>query len=249
MTRKIQILCASMGFAFIVALFAGLLATGFFPPPSPDLSPDEVAARWRDNPNAIRMGLVIMMFGAAFTAPLVAAISTQLKRIGKHAETLSNTQLAIGAAGVMVIAMPILIMMAISYRPDRDPELISLVNDMAWIPFIINGPPAIVQCVAIGAAILTDKRRTPIYPRWVGYANLWIAFTFLPACLLLFFKSGPFAWNGLLSFWLAAATFGGWFLLMSIATIRAAKQNDSEPEPATADDADLDLDEHAWDRV
>jgi hypothetical protein len=230
MTRRVQILCASSGFVFVVMLFAGLLVTGFLPPPSPDLSADQVARLWRGNPNAIRGGLMIMMFGAALTAPLVAAISFQLKRIGTHVHTLASTQLICGTAGVVAIFMPVMIMMAASYRPQRDPNLLMLLNDLAWIPFIINGPPAIIQCVAIGSAILLDRRARPVYPRWAGYLNLWIAFTFLPACLLLFFKSGPFAWNGLLSFWLAAATFGGWFLAMATLTIRAAI---ASPEPVT----------------
>jgi hypothetical protein len=234
MTKKIQILCASSGFLFVVLLFAGLLTTGFFPPPSPELSATEVAARWNDHPNLIRLGLVIMMFGAVATAPLVAAVSVQLKRIGPHATVLSYTQMLCGGAGIVAVFMPIMIMMAAAYRPDRDPDLIMLINDLAWIPFIINGPPAIFQCVSIGIAVLVDKRGTPIYPRWVGYLNLWIAFTFLPACLLLFFKTGPFAWNGLLSFWLAASTFGGWFLLMSVMTIRAASRQEVE-ERAAAD--------------
>ncbi|MBJ8345208.1 hypothetical protein [Antrihabitans sp. YC2-6] len=227
MTTRIQILCASSGFVFVVALFGGLLTTGFFPLPSPDLPKEAVSALWQDNPNAIRLGLVIMMFGAALTAPLVAAISFQLKRIGRHTETLASVQLICGTAGVVAIFMPIMIMMAASYRPERDPDVLMLANDMAWIPFIINGPPAIFQCISIGIAILTDKGHAPIYPRWVGYLNLWIAFTFLPACLLLFFKTGPFAWNGLLSFWLAATTFGTWFLVMATMTIIAARR---EPE-------------------
>lgn len=236
MTKRIQILCASSGFLFVVLLFAGLLTTGFFPPPPPDLSATEVAARWNDHPNLIRLGLVVMMFGAVATAPLVATIAVQLKRIGKHTTSLAYTQLLCGGAGIVAIFMPIMIMMAAAYRPDRDPDLIMLINDLAWIPFIINGPPAIFQCISIGIAILVDKREVPIYPRWVGYLNLWIAFTFLPACLLLFFKSGPFAWNGLLSFWLAATTFGSWFLIMAFMTIKAAQREEVE-EPAMGGEA------------
>lgn len=232
MTKKVQILCASSGFVFVIALFGGLLLTGFLPPPSPGLSAEDVAQTWGNHPNATRLGLVIIMFGAALSAPLVAAISFQLKRIGRQADTLASTQLICGAAGVVAIYMPVMFMMAASYRPERDADLLVLVNDMSWIPFIINGPPAIFQCVAIGLAVLLDRRSRPLYPRWVGYYNMWTAFTFLPACLLLFFKSGPFAWNGLLSFWLAAVMFGSWFLVMSVVTIRAAGSPDTEPDVA-----------------
>ena len=65
-----------------------------------------------------------------------------------------------------------------------------------------------------------------------------MAFLFAPSCLLTFFKTGPFAWNGLLSFWVAAGAFGAWFLVMTPLMVRAAARVEDEnrapavPEPA-----------------
>jgi hypothetical protein len=39
-----------------------------------------------------------------------------------------------------------------------------------------------------------------------------------------------FAWNGLFSFWLAATFFGGFFLVMSWATLRAIKRQFADPQ-------------------
>jgi hypothetical protein len=38
---------------------------------------------------------------------------------------------------------------------------------------------------------------------------------FLPDQLLFFFKTGPFAWNGLFAFWVPLSVFGGWFFMVS----------------------------------
>jgi hypothetical protein len=47
----------------------------------------------------------------------------------------------------------------------------------------------------------------------------------VPACLLTFFKTGPFAWNGLLAFWVPATVFGLWFWVVGFAVIKAIKTN------------------------
>jgi hypothetical protein len=38
---------------------------------------------------------------------------------------------------------------------------------------------------------------------------------FVPGLFVGFFVRGPFAWNGILSFWVAAAAYGTWLLAMA----------------------------------
>ena len=49
-------------------------------------------------------------------------------------------------------------------------------------------------------------------PRWVAFLNFFVAFSFLPDPLAYFFKTGPFAWDGLLAWWVPVAAFFGWLL-------------------------------------
>ena len=51
--------------------------------------------------------------------------------------------------------------------------------------------------------------------------SLWLAFLVLPATLIVFFKHGPFAWTGLIGFWIPAAAFGVWYLVMAWVVLRA----------------------------
>lgn len=230
MSRPVQIACASCGFMLVVLLFGGLIAAGWIPPVSPSETADEIAQRYADNANGIRLGAVLMLFGAGFTVPLGALIAAHIKRIEGEFSPLAYIQIIGSAGGLFAITMPVLIFGAAAFRPERDPELLQLMTDLGWVPFIINGPPAIMQAVSFGVAILNDKRENPPFPRWLGYFNFWAAFCFLPAFLLLFFKTGPFAWNGLLSFWLAAALFGGWFLTCSVMLLRAVPPAGAAPD-------------------
>lgn len=226
-SRPIQIACASCGFMLVVLLFGGLLAAHWIPPVSPAESAQHIADRYRDHAGGIRLGAVLMLFGAGFTVPLGALIAAHIKQVEGEFSPLAYIQLIGAAGGLVAISVPVLIFGAASFRPERDIHLTQLLNDLGWVPFIMNGPPAILQAVSFGVAILKDERPSAPFPRWLAYYNFWAAFCFLPAFLLLFFKHGPFAWNGLLSFWLAAALFGGWFLVCSVMLLRAVPPRDT----------------------
>ncbi|MDT5390662.1 MAG: hypothetical protein QOE04_4303, partial [Mycobacterium sp.] len=109
----------------------------------------------------------------------------------------------------------------------RSPELTMTLNDIAWLLFITPIAPFIIQNVAIGVAILNDKRQT--LPRWVGYVNFWIAFSFIPDPLAFFFHSGPFAWRGIFIFWLALTTYSVFLVVMGL-TLRKAIRESADPD-------------------
>jgi len=114
----------------------------------------------------------------------------------------------------------------------RQRALTMTLNDIAWLLFITPIAPFMIQNVAIGVAILNDKRQT--LPRWVGYVNFWIAFSFIPDPLAFFFHSGPFAWRGIFIFWLALTTYSVFLIVMGL-TLRKAIRESADPNlPAVA---------------
>lgn len=246
MSRKVQLVCASSGFVFVVVLFGGIIAAGWLPPISPATPAGDVGGYYAEHAGGIRLMSVLVMFGAGLTAPFAGLIAAHVKRIEGSFTPLAFTNLGAGAAGVCAIFMPAMLFAAAAYRPERDAALTQLMNDLAWVPFIMNGPPAICQAVSFGVAVLGDRSRRRAFPRWVGYYNFWVAFCFLPACILPFFKTGPFAWDGLLSFWLAAAVFGSYYLIMAGLMIRAVPVVLDDPDGSDARryrDAGHDIDE------
>jgi hypothetical protein len=220
----------------LVFLIGFWFVAGLVPPPTPHDSARKIADLYQHNTNQIRLGLLITLIAAALCLPFVSLITVQMKRIEGRFSVLSYTQLVAGATTCLLITFPVMIMTAAAFRPGRNPELTQLLNDVAWLPFVMVFPPAVLQSVSIAVAVLGDKAAKPVFPRWVAYYNLWTAFLFLPAGLLTFFKHGPFAWNGLLAFWMALTVFGAWFGVMFY-VLRQAINNQFEEELAPADRA------------
>jgi hypothetical protein len=94
-------------------------------------------------------------------------------------------------------------------------------SNFYWVMAIVA---ATMQCYAIGFAILSDRRELPVYPRWVAYVNFWVGTLYLPGTLLTFFKTGPFAWNGIISFYVVATIFAIWYCTMIPTTFKAIKR-------------------------
>jgi hypothetical protein len=214
MTRDIQRTMALSGAAFVLLLFPSIIMIGLLPPMSPMRTAEQVAQFWSTNTGLKRVGLVIMLAAAGLQAPFGALIAVRIRQMeGGRYSALAYTQLVGTGLAVVAILMPTFAFAAASYRPERDPQITQALNDLGWLPFVMNWPAATIQCLVIGFAIFGAAKE--VWPRWLGYFNVWCAFIFAAGGLVVLFKDGVFAWNGLLAFWLVAVFFGVWFLVMS----------------------------------
>ncbi len=178
-----------------------------------------------------------MLFSTAFIAPWMAVLCTQLKRIRIDGiQTLVYGQLIAGGAFLFVAIVPVMTMITASFRPERNPEITQALTDLAWIPFIMVFTTLMAQMVIVAAAVFLDPDEA-VFPRWIGYLSAWAAVLLLPAVLIPFFKTGPFAWHGIFQFWLAATLFFGWFAVMSVALIRAiSREAETNEDTAPPED-------------
>lgn len=207
---------------FVIGLW---FVAGLVPPPSPAESAEQIAAMYRAHSGGLRVGLAVVMMAAALTVPFAAAIAAQMRRIEGERGLLASVQYAMGVAGVFVIILPAMIMQAAAFRPDRDPAIIQALNDLAWLMFLGIISLFMVQCGAIAICVLQGREQS-VFPRWVGYFNVWAALLVLPALLMYFFKTGPVAWNGVLVFWVGFTVLGLWFAAMSVALRNAIRGTD-----------------------
>lgn len=216
-----QKICAWGGVFCSVLFGVGLLLAGFVPPPPPSLPATEIAAYYRDNANAIRSGMLLGLLGMAGFTAFVGVISAQMRRMRTGSDLPALLQLGAGSIGVLTVMLPIMIFATAAFRPERDPALTQLLNDLGWLIIIPAFPTFIAQFCAIAFGALLDRSPVPVFPRWAAYFNLWIALFFVPGGLSYFFKTGPFAWDGIIAFWLAASAFFVWLLGMTQVVLRA----------------------------
>jgi len=225
-----QLICVWCGILCPIFLFTGLWpAMGFIPPLNPAASAAEIAAIFQNNTNGIRLGTIFIMLAGAFYAPFTAVIAAQMRRIEDGpTPVLTYAQLAAGAASCLLFIIPALAWTDAAFRPDRPAEITQAFNDLAWIFVVMPFVLAEVQNICFGAVIISDRRQNPLFPRWLGFFNFWIALSFIPGGLTTFFKTGPFAYNGLLAFWVPAGTFGPWFIVICVYLIKAIRRQDAE---------------------
>ena len=177
MTKRILTICAWAGPAAVVVTLIGWLIAGVLPIPlGSESSVQEVVDFYSHT--RVLVGLMISSVGICLVFPLIAVIGVHMVRMEGRTPILTFLQLITGAATGVFLLLPMLLMATIAFRPDRNPELTVTLNDIAWLLFLTPIAPFIIQNVAIGVAILNDKRQT--LPRWVAYVNFWVAFSFIP---------------------------------------------------------------------
>lgn len=192
------------------------------PPPRPDVSAADKVAFFAQHGLTIQIGfavLLILLGGAAVTNGLVAY----------HMMRMSVGHVfAYGYIGGMGVgALPGFLLVAVcfltaTFRADRDPELVSLLYDLGMLSY--NGSLGCFSAayLVFAIAILYDKN--DIFPKWFAYVTIWQIITEVIATQMYVFYSGPFAWNGSISFWWAVVIFTVWLgaliMLLRRATLR-----------------------------
>lgn len=208
----------------VLLLFGGLIYSGFMVPVPPSDTADQVAQIYRTHTGEIRLGLAVSFLGVIVFLPFGAAIAAQTRRIGSAHTVLIYTQIASFASGSLIFVMPWVFWEAAAFRPEREVSEIMLINDLGWMTFVFGYVAFTAWLIAIGVAILLDSSATPVYPRWLGYFNIFVALTFVPDNVVPFFKRGPWAWNGIFPYWMPFIIYGIWILIMLAFTVAAIKR-------------------------
>ena len=186
------------------------------------------------NMTGIQIGCVIMILGSTLTIPWGLAVAVITRRIETGIPMFTYMQVAcVGIALPLAVLLPTVWGVA-AFRPDDvAPDITRMLHDLGWFLYLFTWPPFAVWCVAIGLPILGDKRPEPVFPRWVGFFNLWVAVLEAPAGLLIFFKQGPFSYNGIICFYLPSIVYFAWICVMTSTVIKAANREKGNVARAT----------------
>lgn len=225
MNQRSQLACCWITGISVVFLGIGFfLITGYVPPPHASDTARQLAHFYVTHRTRLRIGLVITLVSWAGYGTLTAVISIQMLRIeGRRRPVLALLQALAGTAGWVCLLIPTMLLAVATFRAGQvSPQTTQTLHDLGWITAFMALTPFFVQLMAVAGAIFQDSSATPVFPRWLGYLTVWIAVSFAPGVLLIFFKTGPFSYQGLFVFWVPFLTFGAWILLMAWACHRAA---------------------------
>jgi hypothetical protein len=214
MSTRTQLFCVWCGpaAAILYLIFFGGIAK-FIPPPSPHWTTAHVASFFGDNRTAIRIGQLGGLVASMMFFPFFTVIAVQIARIEKRWPILALLEFGGGLMLIVWFGLCTMLWIVATFRVDLAPNTVRMLNDFSWLVFVMLFPEYVVQMLAIGVAALRDRSPHPVWPRWAGYFNCWIAFSGIGGGLAVFFKHGPFAWNGLIGFWLPISMFGIWLVI------------------------------------
>ena len=224
MNSKNQLLCIWGGYAFLPVYAIGFaLFAGFVPIPSPNLNGGQIAALFEANQTRILIGQIFCVYASASLVPWSVAIFNLLIRIEDKPHLLSHVQLTAGALGVVFFMAPSFVWGTMAFRIGHSPEIMLVLSDLAWIAWVISVPTFILQLFVIGYCTLTSTRERNLIPRWLAWLSIWTGITLMPADVVLLFKSGPFAWNGLIAVYLPMTLYVIWYHSMLFVLLKVVK--------------------------
>jgi hypothetical protein len=227
LARRVDSFSAWCGLGYVIALFIGWWAVaGFIPMHEPTAGAEEIAAIFRANHLKIRIGMIIVMWGSAAFLPFSSLIAHHIARFEAPRRTLTYTFIMAAFANAMFTFYPAMWWATAGFRAtERSAELTYLLNDVGWLQFL--GAVSLTQPMwaIIAIMALNDPSPRPVFPRWVGFFNLWLFVLLIPDQMLFFFYRGPFAWNGLIAVWIPLTIFTVWFFVM-YAYLRKAIRNE-----------------------
>jgi hypothetical protein len=235
MSTRIQLACVWAGPVFLVLyliFFWGI--AGYIPPSDPTWSPQELANFYDDNRTDIRIGQLGGLVASALLFPFFAVISMQIARIERKMPVLAAVQF--GGATLLIVFFQVcgMLWIAATYRAELDPSTVRVLHDLSWLVFVMVFPSYVLQMFCMAIAGFIDKSPTPTWPRWSAYLNLWVGFAGMGGGLAVFFKDGPFAWNGLIGFYVPIAIFAIWLGVTTYLLLKAVKRQGQEEAQAEA---------------
>lgn len=201
-------------------VFVGLTAIGwlgiahFWAPARADLGLDATKVwfsqthRW-----GTIIGCTIFYIAAGLLTPGSIQFGLMLQKIEGRRPVMSITTAVCGIFISLIVFFNCCAWIVAAYRPETGADVIQSWYDWAWFAFLLGWIYLAIEMAATGVVELMDDRDQPMIPRWLTWLTFAGAATLVFAAGPAFFKSGPFAYHGLLAFYLPVAIWGAYIAL------------------------------------
>jgi hypothetical protein len=217
---------------FGVWIAAFLLFPGFTPPVSPRASAADVADFYRQDLARIRYSMILFNWFGVALIPILMLVAERMRAMAHRTPVLRYCVIGVAGGAPIAFLTSTVFWLVAAYRPERSPDLTLLTNDLAWITFTCGIPFLVALYLFIAMAVAWDDQPQPVFPRWIAWFNVVIALSTVPAAFAGLAKSGVFAWDGLVSFWVKNTAIVVWFLVMAWALHSAMARDDDPVEVA-----------------
>lgn len=195
------------------------------PPLAPSLTPVEVAAFYSTHAFDIKLGAVIASVTSAFLIPFSVVVGFQLARIEEGPPVWSVLAVAGGSLTCIFLVLPPILWGVAAFTPDRAPELTTLINQIANISLVTTGQFFIFNTVPIlyvGLKAKADSYNP--FPRWLCWLTAFLTIIGEAGVVAYMFKTGPFAWDGLLAFFIPFAVYFIWIGIVYFSMFSALRR-------------------------
>ncbi|MDN5862639.1 MAG: hypothetical protein L0H19_04235 [Salinisphaera sp.] len=164
------------------------------------------------------VGCTIFYIACAFLVPASVQFGIMLSKIeGRY--PLWSIVTAVGGIFIsLIIFLNCCAWIVAAYRPETGADVIQAWYDWAWLAFLLGWVYLSLEMFATAIVELGDKRPEPMVPRPFAWLTVLGGVALVTAGGPAFFKSGPFAYNGLLGFYVPMAIWGvyvngtAWFM-------------------------------------
>jgi hypothetical protein len=201
-----------------------------FPPPGPGLSAAEVAQFYVSHAAKIRVGAVLASYCSAFMVPLTVVVAAQMSRQENVRKVWTMMTLCGGALMSIFLVLPPLFWGVAAFTPSRMHDVTAIMHELGLLSLVTTDQFYIFMWVAIVVVCLSPSQvKYSPFPRWFGYFSAWVALMFEAGAIAFAARSGPFAWNGLLTFWLPFVLAGVWIPTMSCLLLINLRRQAADP--------------------
>ncbi len=194
---------------YTILVFYNILFVVFFivtrtqPPPKAWWGLPRIVEWFAGNRIGLLVGFGIFSFMGAVANAATALIAYSIRRMSVSPVFAWSYLLLYSLAAVPGLLLTCIALIVGAMRPDRDPKLVGLLYDMGFISGSGTMGVFLIGSLIWGVAILLD--RNAVLPKWVGYFNICNALTEVVVATCCIVKEGPFAWNGVIAFWINTA--------------------------------------------
>lgn len=195
------------------------------PPPTPTMSTADIVA-FMTSPN-LSLAVVLLALSLGMYALNSGLMLTQMKRMEGVSPALRYAYIAVlGVGGLPGCLFPGYMFALGAFRPEYDPEILAMLYDLGFLCFVGSLGCFVIQYVVFTIAVFLDKRG--IFPKWLGYFSIWTLVTELVATPVFVMETGPYAWDGLLSFYQGTVIWVAWQTCVTICLFKAIKNQPVE---------------------